>query len=308
MTSSRTTRRGALALGAAVVAAAAVAATPGVALAADPYDDPPATCSAAPATVAPGDPVAVVGSGFTPGSTVSVTAAQSGVATTTSAVADANGAVSAREGTGSSAGRASYTLLGGQPRGGSTTCTTSVTVAAAGASRSSGTPSTRTQALQVLGSAVAGAPFTVHACGYAPGSRVALSDGSGKSLGSAPVGADGCFTQRITLDSAGMHTLYARGRSASGDSLVSTITVRVGVLGETASRPVSPTTGLSGGSAGGAGLGVEPAAVSRSGGLPFTGADGVGLMLGVGAALVAAGTGLLSASRRRRLLLAARSA
>lgn len=122
--------------------------------------------------------------------------------------------------------------------------------------------------------------------GFAAGAELEISvsfdDGSVDDLGTVDADDDGAFATEVTLDRSGVAVLSATGADADGGVL--TVTAEVRVLAAS-----------SGGADDGAGGG------DSAGGLPRTGADGLGAQVWMGVGLLALGGGLvaLTVSRRR---------
>jgi len=127
--------------------------------------------------------------------------------------------------------------------------------------------------------------------GLRAGSRAALSvESTPRLLGNHTANGAGVVNAQFTLPSdlpAGEHHLVLRGTGENGAAIAFSvpITVQGGVVTESvAAAPISTVTTVSGSS------------------LPYTGGE-VGLIAVAGVALVAAGSGVVVAGRRRRVLV-----
>ena len=124
----------------------------------------------------------------------------------------------------------------------------------------------------------AGDSTTVSGKNFDPGATVTLTDSAGDSLGSTTATSSGTYSTTITVSRTGSLTVYAAGAdTASGTCGKQSSSARLTVLAQSGA------------------------------GLPFTGADGIGTMIILGAGLLAAGTGVLAAQRRRRLITTSRT-
>jgi LPXTG-motif cell wall-anchored protein len=121
-----------------------------------------------------------------------------------------------------------------------------------------------------------GESATMSGTGMKPNTTVRLSDSAGHNLGSTTANGKGAWSATVSPSAPGAYIIYATG-AATGACTKRTSTADLTVV------KVSGST------------------------LPFTGGDGITTMLIVGAGLVAAGSGVLAAQRRRRLISAARA-
>jgi hypothetical protein len=159
------------------------------------------------------------------------------------------------------------------------------------------------QLLELRGTRTGGS-MGIAGSGYLPGSTVTVVVYSTPTvLDSLVTKADGSFDTDVTLPAglpAGEHTLVATGVDRNGATwtLTQPITARAGDTGET---PVVATPADASSSAEGdttASAAGDPAP-SATGGLAYTGADVAVPAIG-GLLVLAAGTGLIALSRRRR--------
>lgn len=125
--------------------------------------------------------------------------------------------------------------------------------------------------------------------GFAAGAELEISvsfdDGSVDDLGTVDADDDGAFATEVTLDRSGVAVLSATGADADGGVL--TVTAEVRVLAASSGDDGADDDGAGGG--------------DSAGGLPRTGADGLGAQVWMGVGLLALGGGLvaLTVSRRR---------
>lgn len=150
--------------------------------------------------------------------------------------------------------------LTGTEQGSPKTASATVQVQAAGGTAPRGLTSSAGS------SVVSGQSTTISGCGYKSGSTVTVTDSADGSSRTAPVGSDGCFSLTYTLKVLGVHVFRVTGVDPSGAALVRDITV----------------------------------SVSAASPLAFTGSNVILPGLVVGAGLLAVGSVLVVATRRRR--------
>lgn len=254
------------------------------ALAAPPYPPAAVVCSISPNPVAPGAGVVISCTGYKPGTTVTITVVKNGVVTHTTAVVAANGSLTVTEQAGPKNGPSTFQVAGTDTNGDPVTRQVTTKVQSnngnghghgtGGTGAEGGASCTVTGTLS-SDSATIGQTVTFGGDGFAPGATVLLTDSAGNDLGSTQADGTGKFSAPISEAQPGSYTVYGSG--AGG--------------GACADKPRTVVAGLNITRAEGAGL-------------PFTGMDGLWLLLLIAIVLVTGGSGVVALERRRRLIRA----
>ena len=280
-------RSAAMLLFAALLALAGIGAAP--ALAAPPYPPAAVVCSISPNPVAPGAGVVITCSGYKPGTTVTISVVKNGVVTHSTAVVAANGTLAVTEQAGPKNGPSTFQVAGTDSNGDPAARQVTTKVQSNngngngkgnGKGNGTGTGNANGASCTVTGtlssaSATVGQTVTFGGGGFAPGATVLLTDSAGNDLGSTQADGKGTFSAPISEAQPGSYTVYGSG--AGG--------------GACAGKPRTVVAGLNITRAEGAGL-------------PFTGMDGLWLLLRVAIVLVTGGSGVVALERRRRLIRA----
>ncbi|HVU74328.1 MAG TPA: hypothetical protein VHE83_15290 [Mycobacteriales bacterium] len=251
---------------------------------------PPAAivCSIAPDPVNVGATVTITGTGYKPGTSVTVTVTSNGVVTHTAGTVDPNGSVTVAEQAGPNVGPVTFRVAGSDTTGAAAGCqvTTHATKVNGngngngnGKGNGNGNGNGGCTAKGSLSSDTASVGQTVMlgGGGFAPNSPVSLSDSAGNDLGSTTSDGSGRINAPVAEAQPGTYTVYASGDGA----------------GSCKGRQRTIVAGLNITRAEGAGL-------------PFTGVDGLWLLLFAAIVLVSGGSGVVALERRRRLVRAQR--
>jgi hypothetical protein len=247
-----------------------------------PYPPASVVCSISPDPVAPNATVTITCTGFKPGTTVTVSVVRNGVVTTSAAVVPANGTVTVTEKAGPKNGASTFQVSGVDSNGDPASRQVTTHVKSNNGNGNGHATGTTANASSCTGSgslssstASVGQVVTLAGGGFAPNTPVMLTDSAGNDLGSATSNAAGKISAPVAEMTPGDYTVYATGKGG----------------GTCAGRQRTLVAGLT---------------VTRAlgSGLPFTGVDGLWLLLLVAVVLVAGGSGVVALERRRRLVRA----